>query len=145
MTFNSIKAVAFRRKGETVYAPVSGGVARQIADEDGYEVSLADSCIWLPEALLRQARAGIGGGVGVCGSQAPPCCASYSSEKHAGPLRCGRRADCPVEFDNGPRDIEDVLREGAGEIVDSREARAAIGKKTAQLFKTRLRDSLAGR
>jgi hypothetical protein len=33
---------------------------------------------------------------------------------------------------------EDVLREGAGEIVDSREARAAIGKKTAETFKARL-------
>lgn len=30
---------------------------------------------------------------------------------------------------------EDVLREGAGELVDSREARAAIGKQTAQLFR----------
>lgn len=37
---------------------------------------------------------------------------------------------------------EDVLREGAGEIVDSREARAAIGKKTAELFKARLRAQL---
>ena len=34
---------------------------------------------------------------------------------------------------------EDVLREGSTEIVDSREARAAIGKKTAELFKDRLR------
>lgn len=37
---------------------------------------------------------------------------------------------------------EDVLREGAGEIVDSREARAAIGKKTAETFKARLLASL---
>jgi hypothetical protein len=37
---------------------------------------------------------------------------------------------------------EDVLREGAGEIVDSREARAAIGKKTAEMFKGRLQASL---
>lgn len=37
---------------------------------------------------------------------------------------------------------EDVLREGAGEIVDGREARAAIGKKTAALFKARLRSAL---
>jgi hypothetical protein len=29
---------------------------------------------------------------------------------------------------------EDVLREGAGEIADSKEARAAIGRKTATLF-----------
>lgn len=39
---------------------------------------------------------------------------------------------------------EDVLREGAGELVDSREARAAIGKKTAELFKARLRGALRG-
>jgi hypothetical protein len=37
---------------------------------------------------------------------------------------------------------EDVLREGAGEIVDSREARAAIGKKTADVFKDRLQASI---
>ncbi len=37
---------------------------------------------------------------------------------------------------------EDVLREGAGELVDSREARAAIGKKTAAIFKARLQASL---
>lgn len=37
---------------------------------------------------------------------------------------------------------EDVLREGAGELTDSREARAAIGKKTAGLFKARLRAAL---
>lgn len=33
---------------------------------------------------------------------------------------------------------DDVLREGAGEIVDSREARQAIGTKTARLFKAHL-------
>lgn len=33
---------------------------------------------------------------------------------------------------------EDVLREGAGEIVDSREARTAIAKKTAETFKAHL-------
>lgn len=38
--------------------------------------------------------------------------------------------------------IEDVLREGAGEIVDSREARAAIGRKAAELFKLRLKSQL---
>lgn len=37
---------------------------------------------------------------------------------------------------------EDVLREAAGEIVDSKEARAAIGKKTVALFKARLRAAL---
>jgi hypothetical protein len=37
---------------------------------------------------------------------------------------------------------EDVVREGAGEIVDSREARAAIGKKTAEVFKAWLQASL---
>jgi hypothetical protein len=38
---------------------------------------------------------------------------------------------------------EDILREGAGEFVDSRDARNAIGKKTAQLFKARLAAKLA--
>ena len=38
--------------------------------------------------------------------------------------------------------VEDVLREGAGEIVDGREARQAIGKRTAQLFKARLQAAL---
>ncbi len=33
----------------------------------------------------------------------------------------------------------DVLREGAGEIVDSKEVRGAIGKKTAELFKAHLK------
>jgi hypothetical protein len=37
---------------------------------------------------------------------------------------------------------EDVTREGAGEIVDSREARMAIGHRTADLFKNRLNDIL---
>ena len=37
---------------------------------------------------------------------------------------------------------EDVLREGAGEIIDSREARGAIGKKTAEVFKARLQAAL---
>lgn len=31
--------------------------------------------------------------------------------------------------------IADVMREGAGEIIDSKEARSAIGKKTAELFR----------
>lgn len=34
--------------------------------------------------------------------------------------------------------VNDVLREAAGEIVDSKEARAAIGKRAAQLFKARV-------
>jgi hypothetical protein len=38
--------------------------------------------------------------------------------------------------------VEDVLREGAGEIVDSREARTAISKKTAEVFKARLKAAL---
>lgn len=37
---------------------------------------------------------------------------------------------------------DDVLREGSVEIVDSKPARAAIGKKTAELFKARLRADL---
>lgn len=38
--------------------------------------------------------------------------------------------------------IEDVTREAAGEIVDSREAHAAISRKAAELFKARLKDGL---
>ena len=34
--------------------------------------------------------------------------------------------------------VEDILREGSGEIVDSRDARAAIGRKTAAMFKAQL-------
>lgn len=37
---------------------------------------------------------------------------------------------------------EDVLREGAGEIVESREARGAIGKKTSEVFRARLQAAL---
>lgn len=37
---------------------------------------------------------------------------------------------------------EDVLREAAGEIIDSREARSEIGKQTALLFKRHLRAQL---
>jgi hypothetical protein len=33
---------------------------------------------------------------------------------------------------------EDVLREAAGEIVDSKDARRAIGQRAAKLFKSRL-------
>jgi hypothetical protein len=39
--------------------------------------------------------------------------------------------------------VEDVLREGAGEFVDSREARTAICRKTSELFKAHLRSSVA--
>lgn len=39
---------------------------------------------------------------------------------------------------------EDVLRESSGEIIDSRDARAAIGRKTAEKFKTLLRKRLEG-
>ena len=35
--------------------------------------------------------------------------------------------------------IEDVLREGAGEIADSKEARQAIGRRAASLFRERVR------
>jgi hypothetical protein len=38
--------------------------------------------------------------------------------------------------------IEDVLREGSTEIVDSKEARSAIGKKTVELFKGYLQSLL---
>jgi RNA ligase len=37
---------------------------------------------------------------------------------------------------------EDILREGSGEIVDSKEARQAIGRKTAALFKKHLETKL---
>ena len=38
--------------------------------------------------------------------------------------------------------VEDVLREGAGEIADSREARKAIGRKAAKLFSLHLKSVL---
>jgi len=38
--------------------------------------------------------------------------------------------------------IEDVLREGAGEIVDTKDARKAIGSRAASMFKKRLQDAL---
>lgn len=38
--------------------------------------------------------------------------------------------------------IEDVYREGSGEIVESREARKAIGAKAVQLFKQKLNSTL---
>lgn len=38
--------------------------------------------------------------------------------------------------------IEDVVREGKGEIVDTKEARKAIGALTAKLFKKRCQDVL---
>lgn len=38
--------------------------------------------------------------------------------------------------------VEDVLREGADEIRDSKDARTAIGRKTAELFKASLRTNL---
>ena len=37
---------------------------------------------------------------------------------------------------------EDVQREAKGEIVESREAIAAIGRRTSELFKARLNDAL---
>ena len=39
---------------------------------------------------------------------------------------------------------EDVLREASGEIVDSKEARKAIGHKTVKMFKARLEAGLRG-
>jgi hypothetical protein len=38
--------------------------------------------------------------------------------------------------------VEDVMREGAGELVDSREARQAIGRKAAEMFHARLKAAL---
>lgn len=43
-----------------------------------------------------------------------------------------------------PAMVEDVLREGAGEIVDSKEVRKAIGKRAVELFKLKLENSLKG-
>lgn len=40
--------------------------------------------------------------------------------------------------------IADIYREAAGEIIESREASAAIGKRTALLFKERLKTALVG-
>ena len=37
---------------------------------------------------------------------------------------------------------EDVIREAKGEIVDTPEARKAIGKKTAEVFKARLNSGI---
>lgn len=37
---------------------------------------------------------------------------------------------------------EDILREGAGEIVDGKEVRGAIGKKTVDLYKAMLKSSI---
>ena len=38
--------------------------------------------------------------------------------------------------------IDDILREGKQEIIDSKEARLAIARKTALMFKARLKESL---
>jgi len=40
---------------------------------------------------------------------------------------------------------EDVFRESINEVVDSKEARGAVSKKTAQMFKTYLQEELRGR
>lgn len=39
--------------------------------------------------------------------------------------------------------VDDVMREGSGEVVDSKDVRKAIGSATARLFKQRLQDALA--
>ncbi len=38
--------------------------------------------------------------------------------------------------------IEDVYREGKGEIVESKDVQAAIGKRTAQMFKEHLNNQM---
>lgn len=52
----------------------------------------------------------------------------------------------PVNIQDTPKVItamiEDVIREGKGEIVDSKEARRAIGSLTARFFKKRCQDGL---
>lgn len=61
---------------------------------------------------------------------------------------CGRyRYTLGRRWGDGPKlvidaMVEDVLREASGEIVDSKEARAAIGRRAAQLFRARLAASL---
>lgn len=40
--------------------------------------------------------------------------------------------------------VEDVTREAKGEILDSKEARSAIGRKTAELFKQRIKEVAFG-
>ena len=40
--------------------------------------------------------------------------------------------------------LEDVFREAKGEVVDTPEARRAVGKRTAEMFKKRIKDSLYG-
>ncbi len=40
--------------------------------------------------------------------------------------------------------VEDVMREGAGEIVDSKEARTAIGRKTSEVFKQHIKNLAFG-
>ena len=40
--------------------------------------------------------------------------------------------------------VADVMREGHGEIVDSKEARTAIGRMTAKLFQQKLKNSIGG-
>lgn len=54
----------------------------------------------------------------------------------------------PVEGMEKTREViaamtEDVLREAAGEIIDSKDARTAIGKKTAEIFKAYLMSRIA--
>ena len=60
--------------------------------------------------------------------------------------RSPERADEPLDISN-TRDvivamIADVVREGAGEFVDTKEARQAIGKRAADLFKAKIRSAL---
>jgi len=53
-----------------------------------------------------------------------------------GPVGLDRTKDVIVAM------VEDVVREGKGEIIDSKDARRAIGKKTAELFRKRFTDAL---
>jgi len=66
------------------------------------------------------------------------------AEEWATPMRLRHVIDKLPEPNNfGPQDIprviaamiEDIFREAEGEIIESREARTAIGKRTVQLFK----------
>lgn len=57
-----------------------------------------------------------------------------------------QKFDGDVDMSATPRVIaamtEDVLREAKGEIVESREAKAAISRKTAQMFKAHLQERM---
>lgn len=58
-----------------------------------------------------------------------------------------QRVECSSDISATPRVItamiEDIFREAQGEIVESKEARAAVGRATAKLYKTYLQKGLS--